>query len=135
MMEEGLRDTVLVTTYHICERCSTAIVKDSHVVNNAVHKCNRCGTADRYKNGACKYCSSVRQREWYKNSLPDEQFKKHEAREEDRELRRIAISAKRSTYRSIIPCVKCGGNVRYAKTNRCKQCSQELNALKAMSEV
>lgn len=129
MMEEGLRDTVLITTYHICERCKTAIVKESNRSNNVVRKCNKCGTADRYNNGACKYCASVRQKERYRNSLDEVSYKNAIARDEDRQLRRVAMSSGRVLYVSIMPCKVCGANVRYARSNQCRKCV-EVKALK-----
>tara|TARA_R110000737_G_scaffold352819_1_gene400516 strand:+ start:5615 stop:5890 length:276 start_codon:yes stop_codon:yes gene_type:complete len=85
--------------------------------------CKKCGSLERYNNGACKPCGQVKQRLRNRERRLQCHIDAEEQNKKNNELKELAINAGVAHYFSLTACINCENKIRYVCNGACINCN------------
>ena len=89
--------------------------------------CKRCGSLERYKNGACKPCAIAKQAIRNEEDRMPAQYELAKQKERSKQAREEARSQNLTHFDSQSPCYICQGTIRFVSNGGCIACVNRDN--------
>ncbi|KGJ99889.1 hypothetical protein [Thalassotalea sp. ND16A] len=86
-------------------------------------KKHKCGSKERYPNGACRPCALKKQRVRNRAARTEEHIEKEKRDIKNNELKEIASKGDNPHYESLTACKRCGDFTRYICNGGCSACN------------